>query len=56
MTQVNLSTKQKQTYIYRDRLSVAKKEGLGEKWTGSVGLADENSYMYVYIYIHIIYI
>ena len=54
---MNLSTKQKQTYIHRDRLAVAKKEGLREGWTGSVGLADANSCMYMRIYnIYIIHI
>ena len=54
---MNLSTKQKQTYIHRDRLAVAKKQGLREGWTGSVGLADANSCMYMRIYnIYIIHI
>ena len=41
----------------QSRLAVAKKEGLGEERTGSVGLADANSYMYMCIYnIYIIHI
>ena len=46
MEQINLSTKQKQTYIEK-RLVVAKGEGEGEgvEGTGSLGLADANYYI-----------
>ena len=41
MTQINLSTKQKQTH----RSVVAKGEGEGEGWIGTLGLADANYYI-----------
>ena len=41
MTQMNLSTKQKQAYKHRKRLVVAK----GEGGIGSLGLADANYYI-----------
>ena len=40
MTQMNLSTKQKQTHT-ENRLVVAK----GEGWIGRLGLADANDYI-----------
>ena len=42
MTQMNITTKLKQTHRHRDRLVVAKGEGLEEGWIGSLGLADAN--------------
>jgi len=41
MTQRNLSTEQKQNYRYRKQTSVFPSwRGLGEGWTGRLGLAD----------------
>ena len=56
MTQKNLSTKQKETHRHRERnrLVVAKGEGLGKEWIGSFGLADANYYIYI-LYIYNIY-
>ena len=44
---MNLATKQKQTHRHREqnRLVVAKEEGGGEGWIGSLGLADTNYYI-----------
>ena len=45
MAQMNLSTKQKQTYRHI-RLVVAKVDGWeGEGWTGNLGLVDANYYI-----------
>ena len=41
MTQMNLSTKQKQTHRPRD-LWLPRGRGVGEGWIGSLGLADAN--------------
>ena len=43
MTQMNLSTKQKQTH--RDREQTSGCRGRGEKWIRSLGLADANYYI-----------
>jgi len=42
MTQMNLSTRQRQTHRRRGQTVVAKGEGLEEGWIGSLGLADAN--------------
>ena len=43
MTQMNLSTKQKQTHRHREQTGGAKGEGgVGEGWSGRLGLADAN--------------
>ena len=44
MAQMNLSTKQKQTHI-ENRPVVAKGEGEGVGWTGSLGLVAANDDM-----------
>ena len=44
MTQMNLSTKQKQTDI-ENRFVVAKGEGVGGQWTGGLGLANVSYYI-----------
>ena len=46
MTQMNLSTKQKQTHRYREKTCGAKGES-GAGWTGSLGLADTNYYIQI---------
>ena len=38
MTQVNLSTKQKQTHRHRKQTVVSKGEGLGKGWSGELGI------------------
>ena len=46
MTQMNLSTKQKQTPRHREQISGCQGGGGGEeKWTGSLGLADASHYI-----------
>ena len=42
MAQMILSTKQKQIVDIKDRLVVAKGEGEGVGWAGSLGLIDAN--------------
>ena len=42
---MNLSTKQKRLTDIKNRLVVAKGEGEGLGWTGSLGLVDENYYI-----------
>ena len=37
---MNLFTEQKQTQVMDGRLVVAKREGEGGEWTGSLGLVD----------------
>ena len=44
MAQINLSTKQKQTYRHKGFV-VAKGAGERVGWTGSLGLADANNYI-----------
>ena len=46
MTQMNLSTKQKQTHRHREQTHGCQ-EGVGEGWIGSMGLEDANYYIYV---------
>ena len=43
MAQMNLSTEKKQIMNMENRLIVAKGEGEGVGWTGSLGLVDANS-------------
>ena len=46
MTQMNLSTKQKQTHRRRDQTCGYQGGGeVGEGWTGSLGLVDGNYYI-----------
>ena len=45
MAPMNLSTKQKRLTDIKNRLVVAKGEGEGLGWTGSLGLVDENYYI-----------
>ena len=40
MTQMNLSTKQKETHRHREQTCGC--QGVGEGWIGSLGLADAN--------------
>ena len=42
MAQVNLSTEKKNLMNMEDRLVVAKAEGEGVGWAGSLGLVDAN--------------
>ena len=42
MAQVNLSTEKKQTHGHGEQTCVAKGEGEGVGWTGSLGLVDAN--------------
>ena len=42
MAQMNLSTKQKQTHRHREQTCGC--QGEGERWTGCLGLVDENYY------------
>ena len=44
MAQMNLSIEKKQTLEHREQTSVAKEEGSGQGWIGS--LADSNNYIY----------
>ena len=44
MTQMNLSTRQRQTHRRRGQTVVAK-GGLGERWLESLGVADTNYYV-----------
>ena len=47
MTQMNLSTKWKQTHRHREQTCGCQGgEDLGEAWVGSLGLADENYYIW----------
>ena len=46
MTQMNLSTKQKQTHRHRGQTCGCRGDaGMGEGWIGSLGLADANYYI-----------
>ena len=46
MTQVNLFTKQKQTHRHgKQACGCQRGGGLGERWSGSLGLADANYYI-----------
>ena len=45
MTQMNLSTKQKQTHRQRTDLWLPSEAGLEEKWSRIWGLADANYYI-----------
>ena len=46
MTQMNLSTKKKQTHRYREQTCGCQGGGgLGEGWDGNLGLADANYYI-----------
>ena len=46
MTQIKLSTTQKQTHRIENRLVVAEVVGaVGERWIESLGLADTNYYI-----------
>ena len=46
MTQMNLSTKQKQTHRHREQICGGQEGGgVGEGWSGSLGLADANFYI-----------
>ena len=42
MAQMNLSTEKKQTHRLGEQTVVAKAEGKGEEWTGSLGLVEAN--------------
>ena len=42
---MNLSMKQKQTHRHREQTYGRQGGGGGEKWTGSLGLADVNDYL-----------
>ena len=45
MTQMNLTTKRKQTHRHREQTCACRGgEGSGEGWIGSLGLADANYY------------
>ena len=44
MTQMNLSTKEKQTHKHREQ-TCGCQGGMGEGWIGSLGLADANYYI-----------
>ena len=45
---MNLSIKQKQTHRYREQTCGCQGgEGAGESWTGSLGVADANYYIYI---------
>ena len=47
MTQMNRSTKQKQTHRYGEQTSGCPGEGVvGEGWSGGMGLADAKDYIY----------
>ena len=43
MAQMNLSMKQKQTHRHREQ--TCDWQGVGELWSGSLGIADANYYM-----------
>ena len=45
MTQMNLSTEKKQTHRHGEQTMVAKQEGEGVGWTGSLGLVDASYYI-----------
>ena len=46
MTQMNLFTKQKQTHRHRQQTCGCQEGGgVGEGWSGSLGLADANCYI-----------
>ena len=45
MTQMNLSTKQKQTHRRGEQTCGCQGGGGGEGWSGSLGLADANYYI-----------
>ena len=46
MTQMNLSTKQKQTHRHKEQTGGCQVGGeVGKGWTGSLELADANYYM-----------
>ena len=46
MTQINLSPKQKQTHRHREQTCGCQGGGgVGERWIGSLGLADTNYYI-----------
>ena len=45
MTQMNLSTKQKQTHRHREQACGCQESGAGEGWIGSLELADANYYI-----------
>ena len=46
MTQMNLSMKQKQNHRHREQTGGCQGGmGVGEGWTGSLGLADANQYI-----------
>ena len=42
---MNLSTKQKQTHRHRELTGGCQGGGVGEGWSGSLGLADANYYI-----------
>ena len=44
MTQINLSTKQKQTHGHREQTGGC--QGGGEGWSGKLGLADVSYYIW----------
>ena len=46
MTQMNISTKQKQTHRHKEQTCGCQGgKGVGEGWIGSLGLADANCYI-----------
>ena len=45
MTQMDLSTKQKQTHRHREQICGCHGGGEREGWSGSLGLADANDYI-----------
>ena len=45
MTQINLSTKQKQTHRHREETCLPREGGVGEGWIGSLGVAGANYYI-----------